>query len=244
MSNNGQTPEPALGLAGDRDLQTDDSLVAALEALAQVAPEPNPEADTPSQADIAGAFAKALAPLNEKLTGLGDQVRELQSVVEQGRIQNHVVAEMHDRCRELSEQHHEREVLGPVLHSLIGQVERCRQQRGKLADMYDRHAEQGNQAALLAMRMVLDWRKGDMAEIEGILATFGVEPFQSSSDDFDPSCQTCLQRIDTNQPERAGHIAERLQPGYRRGDWILRRECVAVSIGKPARNRLTKGEEQ
>ena len=69
-----------------------------------------------------------------------------------------------------------------------------------------------------------------MTEIEAYLAIFEVQSFRNQEASFDPSLQHCAQVVPTADRKLAGFIAARIQPGYRRGEKIIRPECVEVFV--------------
>lgn len=143
-------------------------------------------------------------------------------------------AEWLDRYRTLSEQFHEREVLQPLFRALIGIVDRCREQEALFQRQLDRFVakEPGNKIALKALRERRALRAADRMDIENILATFGVDPFQNPGSNFDPACQSPMRRVPCANGATPGHIAQRLNVGYRRGERIIRPEYVTVFVGE------------
>lgn len=73
-------------------------------------------------------------------------------------------------------------------------------------------------------------------DLELLLAQHGVEPFDPVDDVFDPRLHTALRTVYTDDPGRAGRIAERLRPGFSHGEGLLQKARVAVftAQGAPA----------
>ena len=84
--------------------------------------------------------------------------------------------------------------------------------------------------AVAPVRQAINFRCADIVELESVLATFGVEAFQHPQDQFDPKVMKCVKRIRTSRASRHNHIADRLLPGYRRGETIVRPQCVTVFV--------------
>ncbi len=135
-------------------------------------------------------------------------------------------------CRTLREHSHERNLLFPLCRSLIGVADRYRQDLGRLRGMLIGVVERrGLDAVALSLSHICDNRRIDLLEIEALLATLGVESFQTPSDLFDAANQRCIKRIHTSIPAWHQRIAQRLMPGYRRhGDRLVRPECVTVYV--------------
>jgi molecular chaperone GrpE len=64
---------------------------------------------------------------------------------------------------------------------------------------------------------------------DGTLRRHGVEPFRPEPGaPFDRHESRAVRTVETDDPARANHVAEVLQPGYRLGDRILRPAEVVV----------------
>lgn len=75
---------------------------------------------------------------------------------------------------------------------------------------------------------------GVAEDIGNILLRHGVETFlPEPGTPFDRGEARAVRTIDTDDPERANHIAEVLQPGYRLGDRVLRPAEVVVCRSVP-----------
>lgn len=175
--------------------------------------------------------------LDEKLKNLvvdmkvcGQQLTSLARSVDELSAAERVIAELSDRCKELSEGFHEREVLLPVFNCLIGISDRCRQQIDRLYSLVSKYTDGGNSSAAKAVTYLLEARKADLIELDCLLANFGVETFESHQETFDPSVQKCVTRTETKDTQLHNRLAARLLPGYRRADRIIRQEYVNVYV--------------
>lgn len=66
-----------------------------------------------------------------------------------------------------------------------------------------------------------------------LLERNGVHPFEAPGEDFDPRRQTTVRRVETDDPERVGRIAQRLRPGFEQGTVVVQKERVAVFVAAP-----------
>jgi len=199
------------------------------------------------QAESAGqqttSLIQQLSQIQQELKPLAGQIAEVNGEIKRIKTEHRVLAEMHDRCRELGEQHYQREVLGPLFRSAIGIADRCRQQADTLKELLRKHSAKDNKTAMQAIRYLLDARQADHIEIESLLANYGVEPFESPGNKFDSSTQKCISRTATQDASLAGQISHRLLPGYRREERIIRQEYVSVYVLKENNTRLSIGEK-
>lgn len=158
---------------------------------------------------------------NEQLCLITRRTQELQTT-------EHVIAELSTQNRELREQFHEREVLLPLFSCIISILDRCRQQTDRFVQLKDKYIKNKNRAAASAVRSLIYSKKADIVELENVLANYGIESFRNHKDTFDPRVQKCIERTPCYEKELHGSIAQRLLPGYKRYEKILRQEFVTV----------------
>jgi molecular chaperone GrpE (heat shock protein) len=209
------TPAPKAGAA--------EALESMLEGKSVPAEESSLERAVRALTEHLEMIEESIVSLQKDGTGILAEMRRI-------KMDDHVLTEMHDRCRKLNEQYYQHEVLGPVLLTIIGIADRCRQQTARLREMLDKHSDTGNQAALLAIRQILDARTADRLEIESLLANYGVEPYENPDEAFEASLQRCVSRLECKSVKLHGRICQRLLPGYRRHGKVLRQEYVSVHI--------------
>jgi molecular chaperone GrpE (heat shock protein) len=94
--------------------------------------------------------------------------------------------------------------------------------------MKDKYIKNKNRAAARAIKALIDSKQADIVELENALANYGVESFRNHKDTFDPRVQKCIERTPCYEKEMHGLIAQRLLPGYKRYEKILRQEFVTV----------------
>jgi len=190
---------------------------------------------------FASAFVQQVVAIAKLLTGLQADVRMLVGRLAPLPTADPLHAEFLDRYRALSEQFHEREVLQPIFRALIGIADRYRQQEQELQKRIDQLSENSDgDPRIKPLRERKSVRNGDRLEIENILAILGVESFQTPGPRFDPATQKCLRTITSGNGYAPGQIAQRLLPGYRRGERIVRQEYVNVVVKAP---ELSKGDQ-
>lgn len=176
-----------------------------------------------SQAESLSQIASKLDDCYVKLMDLVEAVRDRQGEEEVSR-------KMQQSYQALLERFHERELLQPLFLQLISIADRCREKIGKMEGYLSSHTAAKDSEKYELVRYLAKARRADLVEIENILANFGVSPFEHPAESFDPSVQSCVARSLAAQPERAGKIARRLRPGYRRNAQVIRPECVAVYV--------------
>ena len=200
----------------------------------QVVPSVQPSSQT-------AEIIQQLGQIQEYLKPLSGQIVEVNAEIKQTKIEQRVLTEMHDRCRDLGEQYYQREVLGPLFRCVIGIADRCRQQADTLKGLLKKHVARDNKTAMQAIQYLLDARQADYIEIESLLANYGVEPFENPDIKFDPTTQKCISRIETPEVDLVEKVSQRLLPGYRRDKKIIRKEYVKVYVLNGKTTRLSKG---
>ncbi|MFH1211329.1 MAG: nucleotide exchange factor GrpE [Candidatus Woesearchaeota archaeon] len=175
-----------------------------------------------------------------KITEIGSKLDLLVPEVKELRASETVIAELSARHKELNEQFYEREILSPILFCLIAIADRCHQQIKELQKVLGKHSQSRNETGITAIKYLIDARKGDLVEIENMLAKYGVESFKNSSQKFDSALQKYIDTMPSEQPEQHGLIAQRLLPGYRRYEKVIRKECVVVYTVKNATDNQNK----
>lgn len=172
-----------------------------------------------------------LRSLSEEITAIGRRQCELAAQLEECRLERRVLNEMHEECRALREQFHEREVLKPVFLSLIGLADRCRNELSQLRRVARDAEQRGQQPEIvLALCTLARARKTDLLEVEALLRQHDVQSFETPGGRFDAGTQKCTRRVPTMQREQHMIVAARGLTGYRRGQQVIRPECVQVYV--------------
>ena len=207
--------------------------VDALEKLFDSGCDSGLEGQADGQADwevILAAQAEQLKPLADGLGACIAKIDQLSQEIQRVKMDDRVLTDLSERCRQLSERHHEREFLNPMFLALIGIADRCRRQTASLEELWEKHTNAANKTALAAIRHILDARDADRIEIESLLANYGVESFEHLEDRFDPAFHKVVRRVKCSDPSLHGRVAQRMQPGYRRHGKVLREEYVSVYV--------------
>lgn len=111
------------------------------------------------------------------------------------------------------------------------------------------HDDLGKEMASLRQRPVqeltperiLQYFLGFQDDIELLLGQHGVERFAVTDEGFDPHRQTALHTVPTSEASKIGRLAERLRPGFKRGDALLQKERVAVYVGMIGKDQVQGG---
>jgi molecular chaperone GrpE (heat shock protein) len=198
------------------------------------------EKPRPVSAGLTEQLDKQLEDISSNLKTCHEELSRLASEVEELKAADRIITDLSTRYRDLSEQFYEREVLLPVINCLIRMADGCHQQIDEFQKTRAKYTDSKNESALDAITVQIDLRKADLAELENTLANLQVESYQHQEDTFDPSQQKCLSRIECEEI-LDGHIANRLLPGYRRYDKIIRKECVNVYVLKNKTHNTNNG---
>ncbi len=200
----------------DPQLTLDEPLERTLPGHSPATPETATDADSDAFADV----ARRLEDLTEMQAALLIEIQELKA-------QDRVLTDLQDQCQRYRESAHQRDIVQPLVHALIGLADRVRNDLQRLRQFITKAAP--GSLNIVAAHYV-EMRQADLAEIEAQLHTLGVEPFESASDRFDAARQTCRQRIAAPSADLHGCIADRLLPGYQRDNRVVRREQVQVYV--------------
>jgi len=109
------------------------------------------------------------------------------------------------------------QMLKPILLDLIAMYDNL----GRSIDVA--HATDGDVSPLLVEH--LDRLR---TEVVDALSRQGVESYVTPADVFDPRRQQAVKTLPAPSADQEGRIAERLRPGFTRGDRVLRPERVVV----------------
>ena len=183
------------------------------------------------------ALIRRIDALEKHIKTCLDKLNEQASEIKRIKTDDSVLTQMSDKCREMGEQHHEREFLNPVFLALIGIADRCRQDMDFFRKLIEEHEGSKNQSAVKAIRQLLNFRNADMIELNTLLQNYGVESFEHTGEKFDPATQKCIKRVTTAKSVYHGCITARQMPGYRRYGKVLRQELVDVYVAGNGNNK-------
>lgn len=95
----------------------------------------------------------------------------------------------------------------------------------------------------LAVETVLTAFAGFQEDLELLLGQYQVERYETPEERFDARRQTAVRTFAATGPEEVGAIAERVRPGFVRGEFILQKERVAVFAATVKPSNLESGAE-
>ena len=173
-----------------------------------------------------------LDSVSNHIQNCSEQLARIVQQADQLKAADCIITQLSARCRTLSEQFYEREILLPMIHSLIGIADRARQQITKAENARNKYDDGQTESEAEILTYLVDERKADLMELENALANLGVESFSRVQNTFEPATQKCVRRVESVEEILNGRIACRLLPGYKRDDKIIRKECVNVYIVK------------
>jgi molecular chaperone GrpE (heat shock protein) len=180
--------------------------------------------------DLSEKLTKQLEEISNDLKGCKEQLSRLARETEELKGAEQIISNLSSRCRDLTEQFHEREILFPVINCLIRMADGCRQQIDKFQKIYAKHSESKNKSTMKVLTFLIDTRTANLVELENVLANLAVESYQHHDDIFEPTLQKCIDRIECEEQVKAPRIAHRLLPGYKRYDKVVRKEYVNVYV--------------
>lgn len=194
------------------------------------------------------AFMELISALFRTLDQLDRRMAALQSgvtlprpgSVERQQVER-LIAALGERTRKLEERQHEREVLGPVFLTLIGLLDRARNEHQLAARSAAKYDRKHHPEVSRALRQLARARDIDVIEIENALQVLGVQAYVHPGDKFNPSQQKCTERMVPTNGQLPGSVAERQRVGFRRGDTIIRPEWVTVYVA-PAKEKEKSDE--
>lgn len=202
---------------------------------------PEPESSQSVLPDLAGKLTKQLEDISNDLKVCQEQLSRLTQETEELKGSEQIISNLSSRCRDLTEQFHERQIILPVINCLIRMADNCRKQIDKFQKIRARHTESKNESAIKVFMFLIDTRGANLVELEDVLANLSVESYQHHEDIFEPSLQKCINRIECEEQAFVHRIACRLHPGYRRYDRIVRKECVNVYVPKNKTDKTNNG---
>jgi molecular chaperone GrpE (heat shock protein) len=126
--------------------------------------------------------------------------------------------------RELQE--HRNDLAARIAQPLAGGLIRLHDDLGRMLDTLE-----GADPARLTPERFVRTVRGIRDDVEVVLSQNGIQGYREAGEEFDPRRQTALRTTPTDDPTRVGRTAERLRPGFERGDRVLQKERVSVFVG-------------
>lgn len=211
----------------DGDLQESFPVEKKAEEIAQEEHEPNAEIET-----LLNAFSVLAAECRDS----NDSIRKIEEEISRLKTDDAILTALHQTNRELSEEFYEREIIVPLLHSLIGITDRIYQQIQEQKRLRIFYRKCRKLFKVEAAAHIIEQREADLVEIESTLENYGVERFLTIDEVFDPRFHKAVQRIESQKMELKGIIERRVLPGYKRNGKVIRQERVTVYVEAKPRN--------
>lgn len=206
--------------------------------------DPSPEQEP---ADLAGGVVHEDAPLllsecseRAALEAILESLTEVKTTLA---LQGKAVAEfghrdalfgqLHERLAAYEQDERSRSFLEPLARKAAPLHRRLREQAG--------HARRALESLPQPLREASPYYwacrslEATRAELETLLADFGIETFIASGCAFDRRCQEAIERVAVRGSHKTGEIARRIAPGLRIDGRVVVAERVAVYVAQVSR---------
>jgi molecular chaperone GrpE len=210
-----------------------EEIASPQEVVADLLPPSTPSGD-PEPADPGGelAAAEALTRLETTMAaGLADILQEIREKAAVDHFREEQVDRLHAEL-----QTYKNDLVSKQARLLIQGIVRLHDDLGKaVAALRQKPPEELTPETLF--RHLADFQD----DLELLLGQHGVERFQTLGEELDPRRQTVARTVPTDDPGRAGRIAERVRPGFEQGEKLLQKERVAVWVISNGANDKAQG---
>lgn len=195
-------------------------------------PSPPPAGPEPVEPGQDLSSAEALARLEAAVAdGFADVLREVREKAAVDRFREEQVDRLHAEL-----QTYKNDLVSKQARLLIQGIIRLHDDLGKaVAALRQKPPEELTPETLF--RQLADFQD----DLELLLGQHGVERFQTLGEELDPRRQTVARTVPTDDPGRAGRIAERVRPGFEQGETLLQKERVAVWVSANGTNDKPQG---
>jgi len=187
-------------------------------------PAAAPTDGEPSEPTVQATLEARLERLEASLaSGLASILEAFEGKLAYDRHKDQQIDRLHDELQE-----HKKDLLArttrPWVHGLI----RLHDDLGRTTDaLAEKPPEE------LTAERFFKTLAGFGEDLVLLLERNGVHPFEAPGEDFDPRRQTTVRRVETDDLERVGRIAERVRPGFEQGTVVVQKERVAVYVAAP-----------
>lgn len=211
------------------DIEVDEREESPVPAMEETTEEERDEGRRLEHAlhDEVTAIRLMVTRLLDEVRGFRKESSQFGEELKRLRTDERILQDLHEANKKRSEDFHEREILSPVLHTLIGIADRCYQQ---IALAKAEQASLEPAAAGEHLPSLIGSREADLIEIESRLVDFGVQRYLSTTQEFNTKIHKCVQRKLVSAASLSGRIVTRFLPGYRRNGKVIRPECVSVYV--------------
>ncbi len=199
------------------------------------APEPLPAGDGNGDNDGdrpgGGAGEAGLVNLVQAIQGQMEEGFErllgaFQDKLAYDKTKDEQVARLHKELQD-----YKRDLVARTADPLVNGLVRLHDDLGKTAEALRENQTRAQDSAL-PERIC----SGFQEDIEILLENSGVTCYHEENESFDPRRQQALRTVATDQNQKHGLVAERVRPGFERGDKLIRKEKVAVFKYLPGQN--------
>ena len=192
-----------------------------------VIPEDTPV--SPSECSERATLEAILESLAEVKTTLASQGK---TVAELGH-RDALFGQLHERLAAYEQDERSRSFLEPLARKAAPLHRRLREQAG--------HARRALESLPQPLREASPYYwayrslEATRAELETLLADFGIETFKASGSGFDRRCQEAVERVAVRGSHKTGEIARRIAPGLRIDGRVVVAERVGVYVAQVSR---------
>ncbi len=170
-------------------------------------------------------------PLDEIKLKLDDLASDFESKIKYDEHKNKIIDDLHHALQEYREG-----LIKKYLHRIVIDVIKIVDDMRKFASHYNNqpHSEETDK--------FLQYIKNITSDMEDLFSWEGVVPFTCEGDEFDPTRQRIVDKVETDDPAKDKTIAHRLRPGYEWDGKVIRPEMISAFI-YPKKELITKGDD-
>lgn len=175
----------------------------------------------------------ALEALFESLTEVKATLASQSKMLTELGCRDALFGQLHERLAAYEQDERSRSFLEPLARKAAPIHRRLREQAGLACSALESLPQPLRQASPYhwAYRLL----EATRAELETLLADFGIETFVASGNVFDRRCQEAVERVTVKGSHKTGEIARHIAPGLRVGERVIVAERVAVYVAQSGR---------
>ena len=158
-------------------------------------------------------------PLDEIKLKLDDLASDFESKIKYDEHKNKIIDDLHHALQEYREG-----LIKKYLRRIVIDVIKIVDDMRKFASHYNNqpHSEETDK--------FLQYIKNITSDMEDLFSWEGVVPFTCEGDEFDPTRQRIVDKVETDDPAKDKTIAHRLRPGYEWDGKVIRPEMISAFI--------------
>ena len=186
------------------------------------------QADTPDSIETKNSIEKEIkdddalpipGPLDEIKLKLEDLSQAFESKIKYDEHKNKIIDDLHQALQEYREG-----LIKKYLHRIVIDVIKIVDDMRKFASHYN------HQPRTEEIDKFLQYIENITSDMEDLFSWEGVQPFTCEGDEFDPTRQRIVDKIETHDPAKDKTIAQRLRPGYEWDGKVIRPEMISAFI--------------